>query len=89
MLTKRQELTIEHLKNEGIIYPLDIIKYCLGKIDKPRLSKKGRLKGLRRGDSRKHSRQYYQQIIDHLAQQPSKDKSSSNLPHHTDRTNNT
>ena len=77
MLTKRQQLTIEHLKNiEKIDAPQDIITWCKNKLTKTAYgigSKKRnnlKRKGLPvihkpRGETRKHSRKYYQGIIEH------------------------
>lgn len=68
MLNKRQLLTIKHLKDiAGVSDPLEIISFCVEKINKPRYSK-----GLNRSNSRKRSKKYYQEIINYLAQQPSK-----------------
>lgn len=75
-LTPRQQLTLDHLKQQGITKPLDIIKYCLEKINKPRRSN---LKSQYYSNNqlRRRSKQYYQDIINYLAQQSNKTKSLS------------
>ena len=66
-LTDRQKLTIEHLKEQGIEKPSDIIKFCLLKLPlRQRLGSKRRHKQTR--PFRKHSIQHYQGIIDYLSQ---------------------
>ena len=67
-LTDRQKLTIEHLKPSGIESPLDIINYCVNKMDQPKRTNHRHNKHLH-VPGRKHSKQYYQEIINYLAQQ--------------------
>lgn len=58
MLTPQQKRTIENLAVAGIKTPEQIIEYCSSKIILPRFYKKtGR-------HLRRHSKKYYQQIID-------------------------
>jgi hypothetical protein len=69
MLTERQLLTIQHLKDiQGLTVPLDIIKYCIEQINKPHKGNFKNGKRQSRAETRKRSKQYYQEIINYLAQ---------------------
>lgn len=66
-LTHRQKLTIKHLKEIGINTPMGIIEFCVKKLSM--INKKNRKNHPNEYvPVRKHSRQYYQTIIDYLAQ---------------------
>jgi len=72
MITKRQLLTIEHLKtHQGITESDDIIRYCLKQLAKPfRLHdlkhhiKTGEPR-LKKSKTRKRGEKYYQEIIEY------------------------
>jgi hypothetical protein len=65
MLTDRQKLTIEHLEEVGIKKPEDIIKWCLVKTEQSKRKNRGKNQRLGR---RKHSREYYREILNFYAQ---------------------
>lgn len=75
MLTKRQKLTIEHLRKiRGITKPIDIMQWCIDSMQNPkdnykyrRLIKHTTGKVIQR-KRRKHPKKYYQEIINHIAQ---------------------
>lgn len=75
-LTYRQKLTLEHLKGIGITEPIDIIKFCIEKLDKPRGGTLNNGGHRSKSQTRKHPRRYYQEIINYLAQQPTKHQNS-------------
>ncbi len=74
MLTPRQQLTIEHLREQRGIKTADgIVSFCKEKITKIRLSKEAVDRRKKQGNSsqksefRKHSKAYYQNIINHFS----------------------
>lgn len=76
MLTKRQQLTVEHLKYiQHITEPAEIIQFCMDKLAKPNegtarhTAKRKGLKPPSKSLTRKHSRAYYLQIIEHFKDQ--------------------
>lgn len=71
MLTPRQELTIDHLKEKGIEEPMQIIEFCVKKMEQSWKTSYGRHPNAKHAPRRKHSKSYYQEIINHFAQQNS------------------
>lgn len=67
MLTKRQEITLKHLNDIGTTKPMDIIKFCIFNLSRPRI-KNHRHTPDKRVPGRRHSQSHYQGIIDYLAQ---------------------
>ena len=67
MLTDRQKLTLEHLKEKGITSAEDIIKYCLTKIPQPRSVSYTKHFNAPRTKRRRHSKNYYHEIIYYFA----------------------
>lgn len=64
-LTERQELTIKHLEGIGITKVDDIIKFCLKKLAQSGYHGGRKYPNSSHQNRRKHSKDYYYQIIDH------------------------
>lgn len=68
-LTPRQKLSLKHLKEIGIIEPLQIIEWAVNNLNKP--SQRNHLRNPSKripGPYRRHTKKHYQDIIDYLAQ---------------------
>lgn len=67
MLTKRQELTLKHLRDIGTTEPMDIIKFCIFNLSRPNVKNHKNSRD-QRIPGRRHSKEHYQGIINYLAQ---------------------
>ena len=67
MLTPRQLETLEHIKIKGIKTPEDIILYCNKKLLQPRSLSYTKHFNAPKTERRRHSKNYYHEIIYHLS----------------------